>query len=78
MNGGGGLSSVVDQLVSLSMPTACIITMHDQICLVLCKPRSSLVTWHASATDSSSCWGRWVSVPRYSLCVTYTGLSSVS
>ncbi|MBA0596387.1 hypothetical protein Gorai_013209, partial [Gossypium raimondii] len=78
MNGGGGLSSVVDQLVSLSTLTACIITTLDQTCLDLCKPRSSLVIWPASATDSSSCSGQLVSVPRYSLSVTYTGLSNAS
>ncbi|MBA0721505.1 hypothetical protein Golax_009043, partial [Gossypium laxum] len=73
-----GLSSVVDQPASLSTPTACIITTLDQTCLDLCKPRSSLVIWPASATDSSSCSGQLVSVPRYSLSVTYTGLSNAS
>ncbi|KAK8507933.1 hypothetical protein V6N13_055402 [Hibiscus sabdariffa] len=42
------------------------------ICPALCKPRSSLATWPASATGSSSCSGRWVSVPRCSSSVTYT------
>ena len=46
---------VVDQLASLSMPIACTTTMHAQICLGLCKPHFSLVTWLASAMVSSSC-----------------------
>lgn len=46
---------MVDLLASLSMATACIITMLDRICLVLCKPRSSLVTWLAFAMASFSC-----------------------
>lgn len=46
---------MVDQLACSSMATACIITMHDQICLVSCKLRSSSATWPASAMASSSC-----------------------
>ena len=50
-----GLFFVVDQLACSSMATACTTTMHDQICPVLCKLRSSLVTWPASAMASFSC-----------------------
>ncbi|MCI11729.1 hypothetical protein A2U01_0032831, partial [Trifolium medium] len=49
------LSFAVDQLAYSSMATACIITMQDQICLVLCKLHSSSVIWHASAMASFSC-----------------------
>jgi len=48
-----GLSSAVDQLACSSTAIACITTTHDQICLVLCKLRSSSVTWPASAMVSS-------------------------
>ena len=48
-----GRSYVEDQLVSLSMATACTTTMHDQICLVSCRHLSSLATWPASAMHSS-------------------------
>lgn len=50
-----GLFFVVDQLAYSSTATACIITTQDQICLVLCKLRSSLATWPASAMASFSC-----------------------
>lgn len=69
---------MVGQLVCLSMPTACITTMPDRICLDLCKLRSSLATWLAFAMVSSSCLVVWVSVLLYSLSVTFTGQSSVS
>lgn len=73
-----GLSYAVDQLACLSMPTACIITMLDQICLVLCKPHSSLVTWLASAMVSFWCLGLLDFALLCSLFVTFTGQSSVS
>lgn len=60
------------------MATACITTMHDQICQVSCKHRSSLGTWLAFAMVSFSCLGLSVSVLLYSLFVTYTGLSNAS
>jgi hypothetical protein len=69
---------VVDLRACLSMATACIITMHDQICPVSCKPHFSLATWLASAMASFSCLGWWVFVPLCSLSVTFTGQSSVS
>jgi hypothetical protein len=68
---------VVDQLVCMFLATAFIITMHEQICLVSCKSRSSLDTWPASAVASSSCSGPWVFLPLYSLSVTFMGLLSV-
>ena len=46
---------MVDQRAYLYMATACIITMHGQICRVSCKLRSSLGTWLAFAMASSSC-----------------------
>lgn len=52
--------------------------MPVRICLASCKPRSSSVTWLASATASFSCSGWWVSVPLCSLFATSTGQSSVS
>ena len=55
MSGGGDHSFAVDQLVYSSMPTVCTTTMLDQICLVLCKPRSSSGTWLVYAMVSSSC-----------------------
>jgi hypothetical protein len=73
-----GLSFVVDQLACSSMATACITTMHDQICQVSCKHHSSLGTWLASAMVSFSCLGLSDSVLLYSLYVTYTALSSAS
>lgn len=69
---------MVDQLACSSMATACITTMHDQICQVSCKPRSSLGTWLAFAMVSFSCSGLSVSVLPYFLSVTYTTLSSAS
>uniref|UniRef100_A0A2N9EQL9 Uncharacterized protein n=1 Tax=Fagus sylvatica TaxID=28930 RepID=A0A2N9EQL9_FAGSY len=60
------------------MATACITTMHDQICQVSCKHHSSLGTWLASAMVSFSCLGLSDSVLLYSLYVTYTALSSAS
>lgn len=73
-----GLFFVEDQLGYLSMGTAFTTTMLGQICLVLCKLRSSLDTWLASAMASFLCLELWASVPLYCLSVTYTGLSSVS
>ena len=73
-----GLSFVVDQLACSSMATACTTTMHDQICQVSCKPRSSLGTWLAFAMVSFSCLGLSVSGLPYFLSVTYTALSSAS
>lgn len=73
-----GLSCAVGQLVCLSMPTACTTTTPDQICRVSCKPRSSSVTWLASAMASFSCLGWWVSVRHCSLFAIFTGRSSVS
>ncbi|KAI9160957.1 hypothetical protein LWI28_013116 [Acer negundo] len=78
MSGGGGLSCAVDQLAYSYMPTACITTMHDQICLDLCKPHSSSDTWLAFAMVFSSCSGPLVSVLHCSLFVTFTDQSSVS
>eukprot|EP00474_Spongospora_subterranea_P005582 CRZ06040.1 hypothetical protein [Spongospora subterranea] len=78
MNGGGGLSSVVDRLDCSSMATACITIMPVPICLASCKPHSSLDTWLASAMVSSSCSGLLVSVQPYFLSVIYTGQSSAS
>lgn len=69
---------MADQLGCLFMLTACITTMHDQICLVLCKPHFSLDTWLVYAMASFSCLGQWVSVPHCSLFDTYTGQLSVS
>lgn len=46
---------MADQQACLSMATACIITMHGQICRVSYKLRSSLGIWLASAMASSSC-----------------------
>ncbi|KAB8885424.1 hypothetical protein FH972_026792 [Carpinus fangiana] len=60
------------------MATACITTMRDQTCLVLCKPHFSLAIWHASAMASFSCLGLSVFVPLCSLFVTFTGRSSVN
>lgn len=60
------------------MATACITTLHDQICQVSCKHRSSLGTWLAFAMVSFSCLGLSVSVHLYSLFVTYTDLSNAS
>ncbi|OIV91666.1 hypothetical protein TanjilG_26519 [Lupinus angustifolius] len=72
------LSFVVDQLACSSMAIAYIITMHDPICLVSCKLRSSSVTWPASAMAFFSCLEVSVSVPHCSSSAIYTGLSSVS
>ena len=69
---------MVDLRAFLSMATACIITMHDQICPVLCRPHFSSVTWLASAMASFSCLGLWVFVLLCSLSVTFTGQSSVN
>nr|POE91371.1 transmembrane 9 superfamily member 3 [Quercus suber] len=52
-----GLFFVVDLPACLSMAIACIITMHDQICPVLCRPHFSLFTWLASTVASFSCLG---------------------
>ncbi len=68
---------MVDQLVCMFLATAFIITMHEQICLVSCKSRSSLDTWPTSAVASSLCLGPWVFLPLYSLFVTFMGLLSV-
>jgi hypothetical protein len=69
---------VVDRLGCLSMATACITTMRDQTCLVLCKLHFSLAIWRASAMASFSCLGLSVFVPLCSLFVTFTGRSSVN
>ena len=69
---------MVDQLACSSMATAYTTIMPDQICLVSCKPRSSLGTWLASATVSFSCLELLVSVPLCSLSATYTAQSSAS
>ena len=47
-----GHSYVVDQQACSYMGTACITIMQDQICLVSCKPHSSLATWLAFAMAS--------------------------
>ena len=73
-----GRSYVEDQLVSLSMATACTTTMHDRICLVSCRHLSSLATWPASAMHSSWCLGWWASTPPCSLSATYTNPSSAN
>jgi hypothetical protein len=57
---------------------ACITTMLDRTCLVLCKPHFSLAIWLASAMASFSCLGLSVFVPLYSLFVTFTGQSNAS
>lgn len=62
----------------LSIHIACIIIMHDRICLVLCRPRSSLATWLASAMASFLCLGQWVSMPHCFSFGIYTGRSNVS
>lgn len=69
---------MVDQLVYSSIPTACTTTMHGQICLVSCKPHSSLGTWLAYAMASFSCLGLLVSGLLCSLSVIYIAQSSVS
>jgi len=69
---------VVDQLAYLSMVTACITTMRDQICLVSCRHRSSLVTWPAFAMVSFSCLELLDFVLLCSLFVTFTSPSSVN
>lgn len=73
-----GLFFAVDRLAYLSMVTACITTMLDQICLVLCRHRSSLVTWLAFAMASFSCLALLDFVLLCSLFVTFTSLSSVN
>lgn len=73
-----GLFYVVDQLGYLSMLTACITTMHGQICLASCKLLSSLDTWHAYAMASFLCLEQWDSVPPFSLFATFTGRLNVS
>lgn len=69
---------MVDRPDCSSTATACITIMPVQICLVSCKPHSSLDTWLASAMVSSSCSGLLVSVQPYFLSVIYTGQSSAS
>lgn len=48
-----GHSCVEDQLDFSCMATVFTTTMHDRICLALCRPLSSLATWPASAMHSS-------------------------
>lgn len=48
---------VVVPLVYSYSSTACTTIMQDQICQVLCRHHSFLVTWLASPMGSSSCWG---------------------
>ncbi|KAJ6960761.1 hypothetical protein NC653_038705 [Populus alba x Populus x berolinensis] len=78
MSGGGGLSSVVDQLACSFMAIACITTMPDQICPASCKPHFSLATWPVFVTVSSSCLEPLVSVLPCSLSATSTAQSSAS
>lgn len=73
-----GHSFVAVQLGYSYLDTACITIMLGQICQALCKHLSSLVTWLASATVSSSCLALLVSAPLCSLFVTYTNPSSVN
>lgn len=73
-----GLFCVGAQLVRLFLVIVCTTTTQDQTCLGLCKPRSSLVTWLASATDSSSCLAQLDSGLPFCLYATSTVQSSVS
>lgn len=73
-----GHSFVVDQLDFSSSLTVYTTTVNGLTCLGSCRHHSSLVTWPASATPSSSCWAWLVSVPPcYSFAI-YTNPSNVS
>uniref|UniRef100_A0A1D1XSL3 BEN domain-containing protein 7 n=1 Tax=Anthurium amnicola TaxID=1678845 RepID=A0A1D1XSL3_9ARAE len=78
MNGGGGPSSAVVQLVYSFMDTAYTTTTLGQTCRDSCRHHSSLVTWLAFAMASSSCLAQWVSELGCCSFVTYIGPSSVS
>ncbi|KAK1410580.1 hypothetical protein QVD17_37117 [Tagetes erecta] len=78
MNGGGGLSCVVGQLVFSYLDIACIIITNVLTCRDSCKHRSSLVTWLAFVMVSFSCLGWLVSGRLYSLFATSTAQLSVN